>query len=716
MNTDESQSLTRPMVLVVDDDPTTRVLAQKFLDNDGFAVAQASDGESALKIIDSVSPDVMLLDVDMPGMSGFDVCGALRAQLRWRTLPIMMLTGSDDMVSITEAFRVGATDFSVKPMNWTLLAHRLRYLLRNAETLVELDHAQRSAAIGSWSSGGTNSSLRCSAQLYDLLGMPSNTKSLSWSNIVDTVPSEEQAKLVSAHGRARQGDSSELHHRIRRACDGATRVVRHRIEPIKRLVDGTALLHGTVQDVTEQHEAAEKIRRLAYFDSLTHLPNRVAFHDNLDQAIARAKRASKKIAVLYLDLDDFKRVNDTLGHSSGDEMLSEVAKRLKHAVRSSDQVARLEHQSDEAGLARLGGDEFAVIVADIDDETVAAVVGQRILDTFHAPFLLGGEAVFATPSIGIACFPRDGADGENLLKHADAAMYDAKRNGKNAVRFHDHALSSAARRRHQIELGLRKGLERDEFELVYQPQVDLDRCVVIAAEALLRWNSPELGVVSPGEFIPIAESADLIVPIGNWVLETACRQLATWQWSGYGFERVAVNVSVKQFVRGDFVDRVANILRETGCGAQSLELEITESVLATDAEGAIAVLKRLKDLGVKLSIDDFGTGYSSLSYLKQFPIDRLKIDRSFVRDIVSDPNDSAITSAVIGIARGMGVKVIAEGVETEEQLRVLEEKGCDEVQGFHFSPPVHADDLTSRVKEVDGQAASRKVVSSRMIR
>ena len=681
-------ALMLPSVLIVDDDDTTRMLAKRFLGEAGFDVQEAASGEQGLAVLPEIWPDLLLLDVDMPGVSGFEVCGTIRADAKWRSLPIMMLTASDDLASIEAAYAAGATDFSVKPMNWVLLAHRLRYLLRRAETLTELDLGQRSAAIGSWSIHSGTDAMRWSAQLFDVFGLDPTGTLPTWTFLTLSVPEDEREKLSSALSMALAGRVCDITHAIVRSNDGQRRVVRHRIERMPGK-ENSSRLHGTVQDITEIHEVAQKVHRLAYYDTMTGLPNRSAFQENLNSVLSRAKRHGETLAVLYIDLDDFKRINDTLGHTFGDQMLSEVAARLRSTVRNFDFVGRMDNVPDDSDLARLGGDEFAVIVSGLESDIDSGTVAQRIRECLAKPFVLGGSNVVRTSSsIGVARFPQDGTDEETLLKHADIAMYEAKRAGKNGVRYHDDELSKATHRRHQLELGLTHALHREELSLVFQPQCSLADDAIVATEALLRWRSAKLGDVSPFEFIPVAEQTGLIVTIGEWVLRTACQQFVAWQEDGHDFDRVAVNVSVKQFLRNDFVAQVSAVLVETGCPAKGLELEITESVLAADADNAIEVLKNLKALGVNLSIDDFGTGYSSLSYLKRFPVDRLKIDRSFVRDIASNSVDTAITSAVIGIARGMGLKVIAEGVETSSQLDALRALGCDEMQGYYLSKPL----------------------------
>ena len=437
-------------------------------------------------------------------------------------------------------------------------------------------------------------------------------------------------------------------------------------------------------------EAESRVRQLAYYDSLTGLPNRVLFLDRLSQTLEVARRHQRKAAVLFIDLDNFKRINDTLGHSFGDEILKITAERLRYCVRASDAVTHLALQGT---AARLGGDEFTVLLSEIDALEEPAIVAQRILERMAEPMCLSAQEVIVSPSIGITVFPEDGGDVETLLKNADLAMYFAKRSGPNSFQYYQAAMNEVALKRLTMENQLRQAIANGEFSLHYQPQVAVLTGEVSGVEALLRWNNAELGPVSPADFIPVAEESGLIVSIGEWVLRTACRQAKLWRDRGVPLPRIGVNISVKQFVQRNFPELVARVLAETGLAAEVLEIEITESLLMRDADGAADTLHRLKALGVQLAIDDFGTGYSSLSRLKEFPIDRLKIDRSFVRSVNTDLNDQAIASAVIAMAYSMNLCVVAEGVETSEQLDFLRAKHCDEVQGYFLSRPLPAQEV-----------------------
>ena len=435
-----------------------------------------------------------------------------------------------------------------------------------------------------------------------------------------------------------------------------------------------------VRSVDEHKRLEALLQHQASHDTLTGLPNRALLQDRLKQAIATAARSPSPIWIIFVDLDRFKLVNDSLGHKAGDAMLKQVAARLQSAVRESDTVARL------------GGDEFVLILPERIDGSgsLSAAVVQRILDAVAPPIIVEGHEFVTTCSMGIAVYPDDGADGETLMTRADIAMYSAKEAGRNNFRFYAPAMDARLLERLRLEGELRHALERNEFELHYQPQVDLRTGRIVGMESLIRWNHPELGMIPPGKFISLAEETGLIVPIGAWVIRTACAQNQAWQRAGLGRLRVAVNLSARQFAQKNLAESIMDILEETGLPAQDLEIELTESLVMTDVERAVGVLRDLKEIGVQLSIDDFGTGYSSLSYLKRFPIHVLKIDQSFVRDIAAGADDAAIVALIISLAHSLKLNVIAEGVETPEQLAYLNQHDCDEMQGYLFSKPVPA--------------------------
>ena len=436
--------------------------------------------------------------------------------------------------------------------------------------------------------------------------------------------------------------------------------------------------HDLIKAITERKQA--HLYRLAHYDALTELPNRLLFLDRLGQALGQARRNGRLAAVMLLDFDRFKAINDTFGHTAGDELLRAIGRRIVECVREGDTVARL------------SGDEFTILLPNIQQRNNAAIVAQKVLDNLQRPFSLNGHEVFISTSIGIALYP-DGADNETLLKHADTAMYKVKEFGGNAYKFYSVEMTMTDLRRLSLETQLRKAIERHELTLHYQPQAEIRSGVIFGAEALLRWQHPELGVIAPSEFIPLAEETGLIVPLGEWVLHTACAQNRAWQEAGLPALRMAVNLSSRQFRQGNLADIVLAALEAAHLDSRWLELELTESVLLQDTQTTASILNELSRIGVHLSIDDFGTGYSSLSYLKRFTIDMLKIDQSFVRDITTDPDDTEIVSAIIAMSHSLGIKAIAEGVESDAQLSFLCQKGCDAIQGYCLSRPLPADEF-----------------------
>ncbi len=442
-----------------------------------------------------------------------------------------------------------------------------------------------------------------------------------------------------------------------------------------------------------------RLRYLAYYDALTGLPNRQLSLERLDRALHIAKRYSRVLAVLYVDIDRFKRINDTLGHSVGDALLKAVGERLESCVRTTDSVARTAPEDSIITVGRLAGDEFTLLLPEIECAADASIVARRILNSFEQPFTASGHELFVTPSIGIAVYPSDGQDAGTLLKNADMAMYHSKHEGRNGYHFYTASLMARTQEGLSLENKLRRALEREELFLHYQPKVQVRTGRVVGVEALLRWQHPELGLISPTKFIPLAEEMGLIVQVGEWVLRTACRQNKVWQAAGLPPIPVAVNISSHQFRHGNLLKTIPNILNESCLDPSYLELELTETSIMVDAKSTITTLNELKKMGLKISVDDFGTGYSSLNYLRQFPIDTLKIDRSFIKDITTISEDSAITAAIIAMAHRLHLNVIAEGVETEEQLAFLKDYGCDEIQGHLFCKPMAVDEVTRFLEE-----------------
>jgi diguanylate cyclase (GGDEF)-like protein len=463
------------------------------------------------------------------------------------------------------------------------------------------------------------------------------------------------------------GQVTNMELRLRRR-DGST------VWVLENVTLGDDVMEGTIIDITDRKRAQDQVEYQAYHDALTGLPNRLLFRDRITVALAHAKRSGRLSAVMFLDLDQFKLVNDTLGHTVGDRLLQAIGARLVTCVRAEDTVARM------------GGDEFTILLADLSDRRGAPLVAQKVLEAVRHPVTIDDHELYVTTSIGIAIYPEDGMDAETLLKNADRAMYRAKESGRDNYQYAASVRFEPMEGRLSMERALHRAIDREELVVHYHPMVEIATGRVVGAEALLRWNDPDRGLVQPEDFIPLAEETQLIIPIGAWVLRTACAQMKAWHDLGHEGLRVAVNLSPRQFQDRDLTASIEKILQETGFPAQCLDLEITESTAMQNAELTLAILNGLKEMGIRISIDDFGTGYSSLSYLKRFPIDTVKIDQGFVRDLTK--NDAAIISAVISMARALDLRVIAEGVETEEQLAFLRREHCAEMQGFLYSQPL----------------------------
>ncbi|MDQ3773559.1 MAG: EAL domain-containing protein [Pseudomonadota bacterium] len=446
-------------------------------------------------------------------------------------------------------------------------------------------------------------------------------------------------------------------------------------------------------------QSSEQIRFFAYHDSLTKLPNRLMFGEYLKRALAHAKRGRRTLALLFVDLDDFKHINDTLGHAAGDQVLIEFSQRLLHCLREDDYVGRTDPASEGGDtIARLGGDEFTILLPDIEDAVQAATVAERVIAATAPPFWYRDQELHIGASIGIALYPSDGVQAESLIKNADMAMYHAKAKGKNTYQYYRERMNVAAVRRLSLETALRKALEREEFEVYFQPELDLASGRIVAVEALIRWRHPEDGLVLPGQFITVAEETGLIVPIGQWILFAACRQAAAWRDAGLAGLTVAVNVSGVQFMRQELPELVEEALREARLAPTALEIEVTQAALMRVEHSVVRQLPALKELGVAVAMDGFETGYSSLGYLRRFPIDKLKIDRSFVAGVTTEAGDAAICSAILAIAMSMGLTVTAEGVEEPAQLEFLRERGCRLIQGNLVSPAVPASAIPALVK------------------
>ncbi len=693
-------------ILVVDDTATLRQMACDALESAGFAVQAAEDGERALALFEAQPPDLVLLDVQMPGLDGFGVCERIRRAPVGSHVPVLIVTSLDDVESVRRAYEAGATDFITKPLNWELVVHRIRYALRTGRLVAELERsrerlakAQHSAKLGNWELHLATRALSCSTTCRQILGVEGSEEFIPIGKLIACVHPDDREPLLRAIGRAAQeGTPIRLDHRIVRP-DQEQRHVHTQADVVYGEAGEAVELCGTIQDVTDWRRAEKEVEFLAYHDSLTRLGNRRLFRERvgtmLDQA--QTREDPKQVGVLFVDLDHFKRINDTLGHEKGDWLLQRVADRLRACVRGSDQVFRSVEEESSA-VSRFGGDEFVISLCAVRNAGEAGNVATRILEVLSRPFEIADQELVVGASIGIAVSPEHGEDVDTLLRNADAAMYRAKQQGRNAFLFYDSSMNQLARKSLQLESGLRRAIGGGELVLHYQPKIELASGRITGFEALVRWQHPELGMVPPNEFIHVAEQAGLIGQLGEYVLRRACQQARTWRELGFSPLRVAVNLSAHQFQTEELAGKVGDILSETPLSARCLDLEITESTMMENKEVATRVLRALKGIGITVSLDDFGTGYSSLSYLKGFPIDTVKIDRAFVRDLVKDPDDAAITAAIISMAQTLNLHVVAEGVETQEQLEYLRRRGCQEVQGFFFSRPLPADEATELLR------------------
>ncbi|MGH8611571.1 MAG: putative bifunctional diguanylate cyclase/phosphodiesterase [Gammaproteobacteria bacterium] len=691
----------RPIVLVVDDDPATRLIAREGLEAAGFEAHEAGDGEAALQTLSVLHPDIVVMDVIMPIVDGFEACRRLRRLPGGTHLPVLMITGLDDTASIKKAYEAGATDFATKPINFVLLAQRLRYMLR-AKTTADalrasrerLTNAQRIAKLCHWE-WEQGQGIHWSQEAKRLLGLPSLKLVEEFEHFLALVPGDDRDKVQIAVAKAwdeRCGYS--LEHDL--ACpDGALRVVYQEAEFIQHEETGRGRLVGTLQDVTERRRAEQRIERLTYYHKVTGLPNRVLLKKQLTEILAEAKRSRRRIAVLSLHLEQIKSVNDSFGHSIGDELLRQLAERLKVTIGSNELPLCAEPSTRRRPtiLAHPASDEFVVVVGEIQSPEEVAALARRIAVAIARPISAYIHKLCLSCRVGISLYPEDDYEAGRLIEHSSAALRSAKGEETQQIRFYTAAMNERLLQRLTLEAELSQALERDQFMLCYQPKVALSAGRVVGVEALVRWEHPERGRVSPGEFISVAEESGLIGPLGEWIFRTACEQSIAWQRQGCPILSIAVNLSTAQFCAKDLHLRLGKALKETGADPRLLEIEITESLLLDQAESALETVRDLRKLGLRVAIDDFGTGYSSLAYLKRFSVDTLKIDQSFIRGIALDPHDATIVGAVIAMAHGLGLGVVAEGVENLAQIQVLRAKGCDQAQGFYYAPPLGADEM-----------------------
>ena len=667
--------------LYVEDDDLIRSAFSEFLRRRVGILYTAANGQEGLELFEQLRPDVVITDILMPVMDGLDMAEAIKKIDPFT--PVIVTTAFNESDFFIRAIDIGIDKYVIKPVHTALLV----------DALVKSAFQVRADA-----------EMRLSATVFETTSeaiMVTDVQNMivavndAFTDVTGYTRDEVMGKNPRFMNSGRHDEdffqgmwkslaqSGKWHGEVwNRRKNGeiypewiSIGAVRDRQERVSHYV-------AIFTDITERKEAEERVRHLAHYDALTDLPNRTLFFDRLSQALIQARRDETKAAVMFIDLDRFKNINDTLGHSVGDLLLQGVAVRLSQCMRQGDSVSRQ------------GGDEFVVLLPEVSQAEDAALVAQKILSSISQPFHLDGHELRVSCSIGISFYPNDGDDAETLMKNADTAMYRAKDSGRSNYQFYFSDMNARFLERLAMETSMRRAIEREQFELYYQPQMDVESGAIIGAEALIRWNHPDLGMVSPAHFIPLAEESGLIQSIGEWVLRTACHQAAQWQRAGYPPLLVSVNVSARQFRQLGFAELVASALEENGLSASCLELELTESVLMGHTDKNIAILGALKDLGLTIAIDDFGTGYSSLSYLKRLPIDTLKIDRSFVGDLPEDKDDAAIVDAVISMAHSLSLKVVAEGVETAQQLEFLRSRRCNLMQGYYFHTPLPVAEFT----------------------
>jgi diguanylate cyclase (GGDEF)-like protein/PAS domain S-box-containing protein len=697
--------VTRELVLLIEDERGTRSLLRSTLEREGLRVEECASGAPGLELLEQLRPDMVILSLVLPALDGFEILQKMRARRSGARVPIVVLSGLDDIAAMQRAYDMGATDVVTKPVVPTLLAHRVRYVLRAARAFENVARreanmvlAQRFAELGSWEWDVDANKTYWSDQIFATLGITAGSIVPGLSTYLEFVDERDREVTRAAFLEVLRGGAAvEVENRIQRR-DGTHRIVQLRAD-VRTHQGKAAFMFGTVQDITQRRQREQKIQELAYYDSLTGLPNRRLFTDQLTRAISQAQRHNRTLVTMFLDVDDLKHINDTLGHDAGDSMLREVARRLMDCLRASDGVSRDPDNGFVeaiASVARIGGDEFTILLPEVNRADDAAVVARRVLAALSKSMVLVGQEIMISASLGVAVYPEDAGSAEDLLKAADTAMYSAKESAKGSFKFFTQPMNVVALKRLVLENELRRALQRQEFVLHFQPQVHVVRNEVVAVEALLRWNHPERGLLLPGEFLGTAENSGLIVTIGAWVVQQGAKQAKAWREMGMPVLPVTVNISAGSFRDKGFGALIRQALQAAQLEGRDLMLELTENALMRDTKEATAALEEIKALGVRLQVDDFGVGFSSLNRIKVLPIDSIKIDASFVRDIETD---AAIPTTIIALARCMGLGVVAEGVETQAQADKLLVLGCEVMQGHAYGAPMPASRLESLIRQ-----------------
>jgi diguanylate cyclase (GGDEF)-like protein/PAS domain S-box-containing protein len=686
----------QPAVLLVDDREENLDSLEAILADDHTSLLKATSGEEALELLLRHEVALVLLDVQMPGMSGYEVARLMRGNRKTRSVPIIFVTALlSDEAATTRGYESGAIDYLVKPVNTTILRNKVRLFLefdRNRRGLqhanTRLDHARayyqsilNAAGEGVLGIGNDGMINFANPAAQQILG--ESAGDLSGRNIGMFYPlrgSVEQGWQATPFYQCwRSGIERRTEEDVFRRVDGSDFPVSYCCSPVSGELDGVVLVF---QEITQRKQLEGQLRQQAITDHLTGLNNRNGFKESFHRSLERAKRTGKGIALMFIDLDLFKRVNDTLGHDVGDHLLQAVASRLKDSVRPYDVVSRI------------GGDEFTVILDELDDVADASLVAQKILVALRRPFSLKNGMEFAIgASIGISTYPECGTGIDELMQAADVAMYQAKGAGRNLYQYYLPEMNAKAHMRMVLEQSLRVAVERHDFDLHYQPQVDLASGRLVGFEALLRWARGNPSGISPGVFVPMLEESGLIVEVGSWAISAGCSQRRAWRARLPEDCTVSVNLSPRQFMAKNLIRDITRILEQNELPPHQLDIELTEGMLMLDTEYTQNVLRGLKNMGLKLSIDDFGTGYSSLAYLKQFALDALKIDKQFIDNLTVSSRDAAIVTSIIQLGHNLGLNVIAEGVETQEQMRLLQDLGCDVVQGYYYGRPLPAQEV-----------------------
>jgi diguanylate cyclase (GGDEF)-like protein len=669
----------RPVALVADDDEVMRLMLTEMLEQGGFAVIAVADGHSALSVGRQTDFAVAMLDVEMPGQDGYGVCAALREEARRRHVPIIMITGRDDADSVNRAYNAGATDFISKPVNWPLLAHRVRYVMRNAAATQELElrEAENRALIASIPDRihllSRDGQVRRTLGGLDTQHAPTAASSTDFATLL---PSEVRQRALRDIAQTAK-DGLPRSHDVEETGRGQT--PRYFEMRYFRCDNGEVM--AMRQDVTPRRAQEMRIRELAYFDAPTGLPNRASFLETASAAMKDLHHSRPTGAVLYVHLDGFNRIKETFGHSIGDTLVREISAQLGQRLQANRGT------ETQALLARIGDTEFAVFIQHENPEDMALAISADFLQRFRDPMHCNDQEFFVSPRTGVAIYPTHGRDVETLLKNAETAMRHARNASARVV--YSEVMSARSLEWLALDGHLRHAIQGEQLLLHYQPKIRLQDGALTGVEALLRWHHPELGEVSPGKFIPLAEETGLILDIGAWVVRAACLQLRNWQDKGIPTS-IAINISGIEFQHGSPAEIIRRETLAAGVSPTSLQIEITESILVSDSAEVQAGLRELRNLGCSIALDDFGTGYSSLAYLKRFPPDTLKIDQVFIRNVHQDRADAAIVEAILSLARRLNLTVIAEGVEQEAQLAWLKARQCDEAQGFYLHRPMSA--------------------------